>query len=121
MIGADDFRKTNQRHGGLYLASTVGESCRAWNIHIEQTGPMGNCEHLRPVLDLQPSVTMQAHALYWMTDSCPHESLPMAGGVFRQWFRLVTHEVDLWYEKHSTANPLGIIPPCEIIGVDKFA
>jgi hypothetical protein len=113
--------ENNRRHGGLYLASTVDRSCRAWDMHIETTGHMGNCEHLRSTLASRRSVITQSNTLYWMTDSCPHESLPLQAGMFRQWFRLVTHEVDLWYEKHSTTNPLGVIPTCEIIKANKFA
>ena len=40
----------------------------------------------------------------------------------RQYFRLVTSEVSVWYEEHSTPNPLGIKPPdsVKIIKGNKF-
>lgn len=109
------------RRDGIYMASTVANSCRAWDVHIERTGPMGGCEHLREKLAHFPAVVMEPNILYWFTDSAPHESLPLAPGTFRQWFRLVTHKVDLWYADHSTANPLGILPSCRIVSGDKFA
>ena len=30
--------------------------------------------------------------------------------MYRQFFRLVTANVSLWYRDHSTANPLGVEP-----------
>ena len=58
--------------------------------------------------------------MYWMTDSCPHESMPLPELTYRQWFRYVTSAVSVWYEKHSTKNRLGIKPNCQIIFDDKF-
>lgn len=55
-----------------------------------------------------------------MTDSCPHESIPLKTKQFRQWSRVVTRNVGLWYHQHSTPNPLGISPNCEIIKESKF-
>ena len=40
----------------------------------------------------------------------PHESLPLKRKKFRQFFRVVTSRVSLWYRDHSTANPLGVVP-----------
>src|SRR5580698_10256575 len=40
-------RMDEVRHDGIYMASTVYGSCRAWDRHIETPGPMGDCEHLR--------------------------------------------------------------------------
>jgi len=58
-----------------------------------------------------------------MTDLTPHESLPLRQGTARQYFRLVTSDVSVWYEKHSTANPMGITPDwgTEIVPQSKFA
>ena len=110
-------RMDGSRHGGIYMASTVGNSCRFWNCEVEP-GPMGDCEHLREALGTGD--VMQNNALYWMTDRTPHESLSLKPGTFRQWFRLVTSEVDIWYERHSTPNSM-VRPPCRVIGSDKFA
>ena len=40
----------------------------------------------------------------------PHESLALPQGAYRQFFRLVTSQVSLWYKDHSTENPLGVEP-----------
>ena len=40
----------------------------------------------------------------------PHESLALPQGGYRQFFRLVTSQVSLWYKDHSTPNPLGVEP-----------
>ncbi len=103
---------------GLFMASTVDNSCRAWDVHIENTGVMGDCEYLRN--SLGEGELMKANELIWMTDSCPHESMPLEKDTYRQWFRFVTSEVGLWYEKHSTSNRLGVIPNCKIITESKF-
>lgn len=50
-----------------------------------------------------------------MTDKTPHESLPIRSAddkmIYRQYFRLVVGDVTAWFADHSTANPLGIVPP----------
>lgn len=114
-------RFAESRSDGLYMASTVGNSCRAWDVHMDSPGLAGDCEAFRDQLAERDAVYMQPGMLYWMTDRCPHESLPLEVGMFRQWFRLVTHKVDLWFQNHSTENPLGIRPACGIIRGNKFA
>ena len=101
--------------GGIYFATSVPESSMAWDCNIlpgqggrEEIGEHSNIEHLRAVLP--PGQMLDAHQLYWMTDRTPHESLPLSEGGFRQFFRLVTSEVTLWYKEHSTPNPLGVVP-----------
>ena len=62
--------------------------------------------------------------LYWLTDRTPHESLPLGKGTYRQFFRIVTSDVSLWYKDHSTANPLGVKPDptiTKIVVGDKFS
>ena len=109
---------TNSKRDGFYMTSTVSNSCRAWDTHIDVPGEMGDCEHLRE--RLTDPIHMVAGQLYWMTDSCPHESLPLEPGTFRQWFRLVTHKVGLWYEQHSTPSQFGVMPECPIVYGNKF-
>ena len=53
---------------------------------------------------------MDPNTMYWITDRTPHESLPLNNNTYRQYFRLVTHQVSLWFEDHSTKNPLGAVP-----------
>ena len=98
------------------MASTVGNSCRAWNCSVgpdngtEVIGKHGDIEHLRDFLPPQGCVTMKPNQVYWLTDRTPHESLPLATDTYRQYFRLVASEVSVWFEEHSTPNPFGVLP-----------
>lgn len=109
--------------GGVYMASTVTDSCRVWNAQVAAAamGELGDLEHIRALLG--PGTCLQKNELVWMTDMTPHESLPLAAGTPRQYFRLVTSNVTAWYADHSTPNPLGVVPP-EVVAVlhgSKFA
>ncbi|CAJ1387911.1 unnamed protein product [Effrenium voratum] len=116
----------NQRlYGGIYTASTVPQSTRFWNMRFaapaDVCGPLGELTHLKEVLG--PATLSEANTLYWMTDATPHESLPLVEPTHRQYFRLVTSSVSVWYAKHSTANPTGVQPDpavTRIIHSDKF-
>ena len=97
------------------MASNVSDSCRVWDVQIDKTeeakeviGHLGDIEHLRAWLG--EGETLQAGQVVWITDTTPHESLPMKSDTYRQFFRLVIGEVAIWYAHHSTANRLGIVP-----------
>jgi hypothetical protein len=84
---------------------------------------LGDVEHLRGVMP-ELGTDLEAGRLYWLTDRTPHESLPLKKGAFRQFFRLVTSQVSLWYADHSTSNPLGVKPDPTITRTvvgDKFS
>ena len=110
--------------GGLFMASNVGDSTRVWNCQIAEpetaVGNLGDLEHLRGALG--EGETLREGEVVWMTDTTPHESLPLKAGTRRQYFRLVTSSVNVWYADHSTANPLGVRPPkgVKIIYGNKF-
>jgi hypothetical protein len=125
--------------GGIYLASTVSDSCIIYGAKLKKAEIFaqhhGNIEYLRPFLEKKvvqryssrTKVTneiigkkMNANQLYWITDLTPHESIPLLNGTYRQFFRMVTSEVSGWFEDHSTRNPLGIQPGCPIIKGNKF-
>jgi hypothetical protein len=112
--------RADRRYGGLYLASNMPATTAIWDAHIETPGPGGDCAHLQDELG-EPSV-LAANELAWLTDACPHESLPVSATGTRQFFRLVTSAVDLWYTQHSTPNPLGVTPPARVrlVTTDKF-
>ena len=97
--------------GGIYVASSISGSSRAWNCGIDPSavGPLGDIEHLRFLLPGTGEV-LEPGQLYWITDRTPHESLPLKDKTYRQFFRIVTADVSLWYKDHSTANPLGVEP-----------
>ena len=113
--------KSKQVEGGIYMASNVENSCAVWNSRIrrdttngntEIIGRHGDVEHLRNYIGKRE--VMKANTIYWITDRTPHESLPLKNETYRQYFRLVTHHVSLWFEDHSTKNPLGIVPDPKI-------
>lgn len=95
--------------GGIFLASNVGSSCAVWDAYISSPGVLGDCEDCRAGLG-EPHLLL-ADTLYWITDGTPHEALPLTCAAERQFFRVVTAEVGIWYSQHSTANPLGVVPP----------
>ena len=105
-------------YGGIYLASNLASSCRVWDCSVapEVVRSLGDIEHLRPALP-GPGTTLEPNTLYWITDRTPHESLPLSETSVRQFFRLVTSEVSLWYRDHSTPNPLGVEPDPNITRV----
>lgn len=96
--------------GGIFLASSVPNSCRAWNCQVasEAVRHLGNVSQLRE--GLPEACQLEPGRLYWLTDRTPHESLPLQEGAHRQFFRIVTSQVSLWYSDHSTVNPLGVRP-----------
>jgi hypothetical protein len=56
-----------------------------------------------------------------LTDRTPHESLPVETKVVRQWLRIVTSDVSIWFKRHSTANPLCALPASvSVIEDNKF-
>jgi len=113
--------------GGIYMASTIDASCRAWNCKIikdkasgrEVIGKHGDIELLRNLLPPEQEVTTKGHLMYWMTDRTPHEALPLKKGTYRQFFRLVTSRVSLWFQDHSTPNPNGVKPDPQITKIVK--
>uniref|UniRef100_A0A7M5UU73 Uncharacterized protein n=1 Tax=Clytia hemisphaerica TaxID=252671 RepID=A0A7M5UU73_9CNID len=112
--------------GGIYMASNVSNSCEVWDCQIvsgengeEIIGKHGDIEHLRSLLP--ESTKLKANMLYWVTDRTPHESLPLKKGTYRQFIRVVTKDVSVWYKDHSTENPMGIPPgDAKIVRGSKF-
>ena len=121
------------------MATSVEDTCQAWDVRIvgkvsddgiddEVIGHGGDIEHLRKYLPVERKTscdyysvrkTMESNNIYWMTDRTPHEALPMRETGYRQFFRLVTHKVGLWYEQHSTPNPNGVVPDPNITRIIK--
>lgn len=105
------------QEGGLYMANSIDESCILYDTAVVDTSFGG------AVTDEQvagaASVLMPKDALFWIHDRTPHASLPVAR-TNRQFFRLVTSDVSLWFAKHSTPNRLGVLPNARIVEQDKF-
>ncbi len=111
-------------HGGIFTWSNVSNSTRFWNCQIKEDGILegGDCEYLRKSLNDFPVISNESNSLYFMTDRTPHEALPASSDCFRVFFRLVVGKVDVWFKKHSTKNPLGILPGVDtkILDINKF-
>lgn len=103
--------------GGIYMASSDG-SCRVWDAIVpgESVSDHGAVSGLRA----EDAERMRGGALYWMTDRTPHESLPVERDTLRQFVRVVSNKVGAWWARHSTANPLGVMPDCAILTWSKF-
>ena len=98
---------------GIYMASSDG-MCNVWSEYKNGEDKFGGCS-----VNSVPH-KMNKNELYWLTDKTPHENIPAEKSGYRQYFRLVSDEVDVWYSKHSTMNPKGIMPNCIILNEDKF-
>lgn len=104
------------KKNGIYTASTDGRCC-FWNearYDVDTHGallapPVGTCLFACP------------STLYWLTDRTPHESLPAQEDGYRQFFRVVSHEIGVWFTRHNTPNPLGVKSDVIILDDDKFA
>ena len=106
--------------GGLYIASSLGGSTRIWDTLILEPGEGGDLSQIESELKRVPSDVMKENTLYWLTDATPHEALVQETSTYRQFFRLVTSEVDIWYRDHSTENRLGVAPDARILNGSKF-
>ncbi|KAI9353287.1 hypothetical protein DFJ73DRAFT_324660 [Zopfochytrium polystomum] len=94
---------------------------------VLRCNPAAKCEapHPAAMAGSKPrgGMTLTAQELVWLTDRTPHEALPVREKVFRQFFRLVTSRVTVWYAAHSTRNDeRGVVPPADvrIVEGDKF-
>ena len=105
--------------GGIYLGSTVDDSCVIHDCRINPhvIGTHGSLEHLRKQIFEKCGVrkSCKAGQLYWITDKTPHESMVLQPGTKRQFFRLVTSSISHWYAEHSTSNDLCKVPENVVI------
>jgi hypothetical protein len=103
---------------GIYQASTDGR-CRIWDVMTDAVS-LGGSVVRKPEGD---GFVMEPGMLFWMTDRTPHESLPVEVAGWRQWFRLVSPNIAIWWAQHSTQNPTGLQVPAsvQVMPGDKFA
>jgi len=111
--------------GGIFMMSSIDDSCELYNCYIDDNciGPLGSIEHMKYDIEKERNIIKtSANELIWITDRTPHRSVPLKQGQYRQFFRLVTSNVSIWYENHSTTNPLGILPGpnTKIVTMNKF-
>ena len=111
----------DELYGGLYMASNVSNTCAVYNALIDKNGvdSQGGMDHLRRLIG-EPTL-LEANELVWLTDCTPHEALPQEGPGYRQFFRLVTSKISLWYQGNSTANPKVAVPDyVQVVPGSKF-
>ena len=111
----------DELHGGLYMASSVSNTCAVYDALVDKKGvdSHGGMDHLRRLIG-EPTL-LEANELVWLTDCTPHEALPQEEPAYRQFFRLVTSKISLWYEGNSTANPKVPLPDyVQVIPGSKF-
>ena len=106
----------SSKNKGIYIASTDGR-CKVWDCSTTNVDGHGGVLHS---LDDIISSDMEENVLYWMTDRTPHESLPSLTTSVRQWFRLVSSDIGVWFSEHSTHNPMGVKPTSPISHINKF-
>ena len=106
-------------HGDVsHMKSLIEKGCQLrdeyFSEHYEDEGEFGwNGEKWNTWRN--PNITtMKANTMYWITDRTPHESLPLKEDTYRQYFRMVTEDISVWFADHSTANPLGTVPPSDV-------
>jgi len=109
-------RTITEVRGGIYMASNVAYSCRIYpykiNNHHQMVGDGGDMDFLKEFFPQKE--LLEANELLWLTDTTPHEALPVTRDIYRQFFRVVG-QISHWYEQHSTPNRLGIKDPSVII------
>lgn len=103
-------------YGGLFLAKSLPDSCAIYDAFVRDTD-FGGAVPEEAVRNA-PRHLMEANRIYWMHDRTPHESLSFSGK--RQFFRLVTNDVSVWFADHSTPSPFGIQPQARVIHGNKF-
>jgi hypothetical protein len=104
--------KDDQFIGGLYMASTVANTCRVYHALVDKTAvdTHGGLDHLAQLIPEEKGLDMRANVVYWMTDRTPHVVLPQAAREYRQFFQLVTSSLSIWNAAHNTPNPKVKLP-----------
>ncbi len=104
-VTADHFEETY--HDGIYVASNLPNTTAVYGSLVKNPakfcGRHGSLEGFRSACGSRALVG--ANELVWLTDRTPHESLPMSQGGYRQFFRVVAGDVNVWWADHSTSNP----------------
>ena len=91
-----------------------------WDGHLqrnERTGKEiterhGDIQHLGEYLG--GGKLTKPNTVYWITDLTTHEYLPLETATYRQYFRLARQQALLWFDDHSTKNPLTVEPATDI-------
>ena len=116
----------NKVEGGIYMAFNASNLCAVWNSKIlidpannntDIIGANGDITHLRKYIGKREA--MNSDKIYWITDRTPIEFCLPSDRTYVQYFRIDTHQLPVWYEDHSTKNPLGVFPNLNITRIVK--
>jgi hypothetical protein len=107
-------------YSGLFMASSTDYSCRVWDTRAADPQKVSYQS-----VESADGHVMKRNELYWLTDACPHEAMinETSKHIYRQWFRLVSSDVGIWYTRHSTPNRLNVVPDkykTRIVDYSKF-
>jgi hypothetical protein len=119
----DIYGEPDKYDGGLYMASNMDFTCEVFDALVAKGQGIvdyhGGGDHIRPFIG--QGTKLKANELAWLTDRTPHQALPQLKSGYRQFFRLVTSNISVWFQQHSTANPKVPVPDhVLIIEEDKF-
>lgn len=89
----------------VLLANSVDGSCALWDARHEDTSLDGDIGHQAGLYPYKAAKIMAAGEVYKIGILTPHESLPVAENVNRQFLRIVGKGVH-GREPHFTENPL---------------
>lgn len=109
--------KDDQFIGGLYMASTISNTCRVYHALVDKSAvdTHGGLDHLAQLIPDAQAYDMRANELVWMTDRTPHIVLAQEHREYRQFFRLVTSSLSIWNAVHNTPNPKVSLPEHVIV------
>ena len=113
-------RAMNDAQGRANRAEEDGDDAARRRAAVLPSSAARGCDDIFEQTRVRRPIALQAGELFWMTDRTPHESIPLEAGAARQFFRLVTGGIGMWYAAHSTPNPLGTQPEAVVVHHDKF-
>jgi hypothetical protein len=109
--GGGGWGKTHQvtleRDVQILLANNLDDSCAIWDATHEDTSDDGDIGHVSDLYPYNDAVLMKSGDVHQIGILTPHESLPVATDVRRQFLRILGSGVH-GREPYFTKNPLGI-------------
>lgn len=93
----------------VLIANNLDDSCAIWDASHEDTTEDGDIGHVAESYPLSEAIKMKCGEVFRIGLFTPHESLPVKGGFFRQFLRIVGSGVH-GREEYFTRNPLLALP-----------
>ncbi len=89
----------------ILLSSSLNATCAVWDAEYEDTSDDGDIGHVAHLFPYETARTLRAGEVREIGILTPHESLPVAADVNRQFLRIVSSGVH-GREPYFTVNPL---------------